>query len=343
MQFLRAGVSQRERSTAGSAIQESKRGRRGQGNGARSLRAVAAILLTLAATTPPGYAQQAGTATAPPDKAASDLPVAPVPVPTQPVPLRTSDRDYSKAFGTWFGNPINVFRPTTVAKASFANSVRLADLMKDGKIYLSLSDAIALALENNYDIAIARYDLDIADTDILRTRVGGAAGAPLGAPSGLITNTLGGSSSTLSTGGGPGGSTVGSGGAGSGSAGLSLTTAGAGPTPEALEPTLAANLNFDWASTPSTNFFTGGSATTDTYNLTYNQGFVTGAAFQFVWDNTRATNTNAFATFSPQFNSQFKAEVTQHLLQGAGIWVNKRFMYQALNDRRIADSGFRQQ
>ena len=62
--------------------------------------------------------------------------------------------------------------------------------MKDGKIYLSLSDAIALAIENNYDIAIARYDLDIADTDILRTRTGAT---PLGAPSGLITGTLGGS------------------------------------------------------------------------------------------------------------------------------------------------------
>ena len=65
-----------------------------------------------------------------------------------------------------------MYRPTTIAKASFANSVRLTDLVKDGKIYLSLSDAIALALENNYDIAIARYDLDIADTDILRTRTG---------------------------------------------------------------------------------------------------------------------------------------------------------------------------
>jgi outer membrane protein TolC len=236
-----------------------------------------------------------------------------------------------------------MFKPTSIPKASFVNSVRLTDLVKEGKIYLSLSDAIALALENNYDIAIARYNLDIADTDILRTRVGGALGQPLGAPSGLITNTLGGSASTLSTGGGPGGSTVGSGGAGSGSAGLSLTTGGAGPTPEALEPSVAANLNYDWQSTPSTNFFTGGSATTDTYNFTYNQGFVTGAAFQFTWDNTRSTNTNAFATFSPQFNANFRAEVTQHLLQGAGIWVNKRFMYQAQNDRRIADSGFRQQ
>ncbi len=30
-------------------------------------------------------------------------------------------------------------------------------------------------LENNYDIAIARYDLDIADTDILRTAHGSGA------------------------------------------------------------------------------------------------------------------------------------------------------------------------
>ena len=133
LQSLNAGGSHREPATAGSAIQEPKTGRRGQGSAAGRLRAVAAILLTLAATTPPGYAQQEGTATAPPDKAASDLPVAPVPVATQPIPLRTSDRDYSKAFGTWHGNPINIYRPTTIAKASFANSVRLGDLVKDGK------------------------------------------------------------------------------------------------------------------------------------------------------------------------------------------------------------------
>ena len=62
--------------------------------------------------------------------------------------------------------------PTNIPKANFNNSVRLTDLVKDGKIYLSLSDAIALAIENNYDIAIARYDLDIADTDILRAKSG---------------------------------------------------------------------------------------------------------------------------------------------------------------------------
>ncbi len=150
-----------------------------------------------------------------------------------------------------------MYRPTTIAKASFANSVRLADLVKDGKIYLSLSDAIALAIENNYDIAIARYDLDIADTDILRTKTGAA---PLGAPSGLVTGTLGGSTSTLSTGGGPGGTTGGSGGAGSGAAGLTLTTGGAGPLPENLDPTVTGTIQLERASQPQINtLFSGGS------------------------------------------------------------------------------------
>ncbi len=345
MHFLRAGVSQRERATAGSEIQEPKTGRRGQGNAAGRLRAVAAILLTLSATMPTGYAQQAGTASAPPDKAASDLPVAPVPVPTQPIPLRTSSRDYSRPFGTWIGNPINTYRPTTIAKASFANSVRLADLVKDGKIYLSLSDAIALAVENNYDIAIARYDLDIADTDILRTKTGAT---PLGAPSGLVTGTLGGSTSILSTGGGPGGTAGGSGGAGSGTAGLTLTTGGAGPLPENLDPSVTGTIQLERATQPQIyTLFAGGftkvSTNTDQYNFAYNQGFVTGSSLQVTFDNSRVTSANPSDIYSPTLQSSFKATVTQHLLQGAGIWVNRRFMYQARNDRRITDSSFREQ
>jgi outer membrane protein TolC len=317
-----------------------KRAKAGRGQAGQRLRAIAVVLLTLAAGSPSGFAQQAGAGASGPDKAASDLPAAPAPVLTQPLNLRSSARDFSRPAGRLLGDPINMYRPTTIPKTSFANSVRLTDLVKDGKIYLSLSDAIALALENNYDIAIARYDLDIADTDILRTRTGAS---PLGAPSGLVTGTLGGSTSTLTAGGGPGGTSVGSGGAGSGTAGLSLTTQGAGPLPEALEPSVTAGLTFDRASSPSSSFFTGGTSTADTYNFAYNQGFVTGTAFQFTFDNSRATSTNTVTTYSPQDNASFKALVTQHLLYGAGIWVNKRFMYQAQNDRRITDSSFRQQ
>jgi len=329
---------------ARSGRKQSRRNRRMNGAAGGRLRAVAAALLTLAATMPPGYAQQTAGSNGP-DKAASQLPVAPTPVPTSPTPLRTSDRYYARPYATWIGDPINIYRPTTIPKASFVNSVRLNDLVKDGKIYLSLADALALAIENNYDIAIARYDLDIADTDVLSTRTGAA---PRGAPAGLVTGTQGGSSSTLSTGGGPGGTTGGSGGAGSGVNGLTLSTAGAGPTPENLDPYLGGSIQFERAYQPQVNpLFSGGkpklNTNTDSYDFTFNEGFVTGTGLQVGWQNSRVTSGNPFQTYSPSLSATFKATVTQHLLQGAGIWVNKRFIYEALNDRRITDSSFRQQ
>jgi outer membrane protein TolC len=314
-----------------------KVGRRQPGG---QLRATAALMLTLASCMPSSLGAQTPAGTNGPDKAASALPSVPAPVPTEPFSLRTSERDFSKPYAGILGNPINKYRPTTIEKASFVNSVRLNDMVKDGKIYLSLSDAIALALENNYDIAIARYDLDIADTDILRTKTGQA---PLGAPSGLIANTLGGSATILSTGGGPGGSAGGSGGAGSGVSGLTLSTGGAGPTPESLDPNLSGTVSFDRDRAPSTSFFSGGTSSTNKYNFSANQGFVTGTNLQLSFNNTYATSSNSTAQFSPQLSSSYQAMVTQHLLQGAGIWVNKRFIYQALNDRRIVDSSFREQ
>ena len=215
--------------------------------------------------------------------------------------------------------------------------MRLADLVKDGKIYLSLSDALALALENNYDIAIARYDLDIADTDILRTRTGAA---PLGMHRPASSRArLSGSQATLVHGrrsrAEP---SAGSGGAGSGPGGLTLYHSGRRPAAGKPRTLRYGYLQFDRATSPSSSFFTGGNSTTNTYNFGYNQGFVTGTAFQFTWDNNRSTSTNAVTTYSPAIQSSFKAQVTQHLLQGAGIWVNKRFIYQALNNRRITDS-----
>ena len=309
------------------------------------LRSFAAVLLTLASCMPASYGQQSelGAGQSHPDKAASNLPSAPSPEATPA--LTASKRDFSKAYANFLDAPWKMYTPTTIGKASFENSVRLNDLVKNGKIYLSLSDALALAIENNYDIAIARYNLDIADTDVLRTRTGAA---PLGAPSGLITGTLGGSVSTLATGGGPGGTTVGSGGAGSGVSGLTLTTSGAGPLPESLDPVFAGTLQWERAYQPQVNpLFSGGLPKLDTntneYNFTYNQGFVTGTALQVGWQNSRITSTNPLNVYSPYLQASFRGTVTQHLLQGAGIWVNKRYMYQALNDRRITDASFRQQ
>src|ERR1039458_4796435 len=127
-------------------------GRRQLGKG---LYAVAAVLLAWAVGISSAVAQQAaGAGEKAPDKAASELPSAPSVVVTEPVNLRPSLRDFSKPAGRLLGIPFKMYIPTSIDKASFANSVRLTDLVKDGKIYLSLSYALALALENNFDIAI---------------------------------------------------------------------------------------------------------------------------------------------------------------------------------------------
>jgi outer membrane protein len=298
------------------------------------LRALAAATLTLATCVPSGFAQQTPTAST--SKSASDLPAAPVPTQTEPLMLRQSARDFSKPAGRLLGDPINVYRPTTIAKADFNNSVRLQELVKDGKIYLSLSDAIALALENNYDIAISRYYLDIADTDLLRAKAGSTL---RGVGASVLQNTLGGTSTTLSASGSPG--TVS--GATTGSAGIVLSTDGAGPVPENRDPIVGGTVQFERQKSPQTTPFQPRAFTnTDEYNFTYGQGFVTGTALSLAWNNTRSTTTG-FNSYSPELTSNFRATVTQHLLQGAGIWVNNRFVYEAILDRRITDSTFRQQ
>ncbi|HEY6488006.1 MAG: TolC family protein [Terracidiphilus sp.] len=300
-----------------------------------SLRGMAAAMLTLSACVPSGYAQQTPTEST--NKAASTLPSAPVPTPTEPFMLRQSARDFSKPYGGLWANPINKYRPTTIASADFNNSTRLRQLVKDGKIYLSLSDAIALALENNYDIAIERYYLDIADTDVLRTKAGSSL---RGVGAAVLENTIGGTSQTLSASGAPG--TVA--GATAGSAGIVLSEDGAGPTPENRDPAVTGTIQLERAESPAIGVFQPRAFTnTDSYNFTYNQGFVTGTALQVGWNNSRNTTNSFLNDYSPYLASSFKATVTQHLLQGAGIWVNKRFEYEAILNRRITDSTFRQQ
>ncbi|HVZ84455.1 MAG TPA: TolC family protein [Terracidiphilus sp.] len=298
------------------------------------LRAAAAAMLALTTAVPSGFAQQAPTQTT--SSAASSLPSAPVPTQTEPLTLRQSSRDFSKPAGGLLGDPINMYRPTTIAKADFNNSVRLQDLVKDGKIYLSLSDALTLALENNYDIAIARYYLDIADTDILRAKAGSTL---RGVGATVLQNTLGGTSQTLSASGAPG--TVS--GATAGSSGIVLGSDGAGPTPEDRDPVIGGTIQLERQTIQSTSPFSPNSSTnTDQYNFTYTQGFVPGTELQIAWNNSRVASTG-FNSYSPELTSNFKATVTQKLLQGAGIWVNKRFEYEAVLDRRITDSTFRQQ
>ena len=300
----------------------------------------AAIGCMLLGSLPAGA--QAAPQTAP---AAPGLPPEPVPNYTQPLYLRPSAADFARE-RTDYPNPFAPYMPGKVQPANFANSLQLENLMKNGKIYLSLGDAVLLALQNNYDIAIQRLNLDIADTDLLRARAGSQL---LGVPSGLVTGTQGGTTASVSSvGGGPGGTSAASGGAAAGSSGLLLSTNGAGPTPENMDPALTGLVEFNHQIQPEQSpIFSGGlpaiTQNTNTYNFTYNQGFITGTAMQVGFDNTRQTTNNLFSFYSPSLESTFTFTLTQHLLQGFGWGINGRFIVQAKNDRRIADSAFRSQ
>jgi outer membrane protein len=273
---------------------------------------------------------------------AQEAPAAPTPqnaIDTHQVPVL----DYSKP-ASHFPNPIGPYLAKTVAAPNLTNTARIDGLMHDGKLYLSLNDAIALALENNLDIAIARYNLNIADTDVLRAKAGAQI---LGVPLGIVQNTPGGGVGGIGTqvGSGTGGTNLGAGGAGVGVGGIVGSTAGGlfGPLITSFDPIVTATLQNDHANFIPTSPFAGTLQRTSTANFQYTQGFQWGTTLQVGFNNTRTTTNSAFQTVSPALNSSFQFRLTQHLLQGFGFAANNRFIRIAKNNRELSDVAFRLQ
>ena len=273
---------------------------------------------------------------------AQDAPAGPVPQntpETRPLPVL----NYSKPV-SHFPNPIGPYTARHLPAPNLANTARIDQLMRDGKLYLSLNDAIALALENNLDIAIARYNLNIADTDVLRARAGAAT---LGVNNGVVQNTPGGGVGGLGgqVGSGTGGTTLGAGGAGVGAGGLNGSTFGLGPLITSFDPVLTGTLQEDrFHILPSSSFSPESAQNTATGTFAYTQGFSWGTNLLVGFNNTRiATGDAPFTTLSPQLNSSFKFQLTQHLLQGFGFAANNRFIRIAKNTREQTDVSFRLQ
>jgi len=273
---------------------------------------------------------------------AQEAPAAPTPQNTpeaRPLPALNYTQPVSH-----FPNPVGPYTPRRVAPPNLANTARIDGLMHDGKLYLSLNDAIALALENNLDIAIARYNLNIADTDVLRAKAGAAI---LGVPLGVVQNTPGGGVGGLGgqIGSGTGGTTVGAAGAGAGAAGLTSSTFGLGPFITSFDPVLTSTLQIDrFHILPSSTFSPASPQNTSTASFGYQQGFSWGTNMSVGFNNTRTTVGNApFTPLSPQLNSNFRFQLTQHLLQGFGFAPNTRFIRIAKNNRELSDVAFRLQ
>jgi outer membrane protein TolC len=316
----------------------------------------ATALVLLASLTVAGFAQESTSAQAPTPPAsttqAAGNPMADAvqPLPQAPSPQATAYKLYSDQNYARGQNQIpkfwSVWTVRSVAPANFTNSPLIDQVIHEGKIYLSLDQAVGLALENNLDIAIQRYNLITADVDILRTSSGAAA---LGVNTGLVQGTPGGLTSTAtsgSTGSGAGGTTIGLAGAGAGAAGIVASTQGEGAVIDNFDPVLTGTGQVERATSPTSNIFAGSTVlntNTTTANFAYTQGFSTGTLMSLGFNNNRTTSNSNFNTINPSLGSSFRFQLRQHVLQGFGYNSNLRWIRIARNDRAIMDAAFQNQ
>ena len=299
---------------------------------------ISTVLLTAGA--PLLCSQQGGNPAA---GSASAIPAAPQPA--QPTPeQQVYVKDYAKpraAFPEFWKS----YEPRELPEPNLANTPRIDSLMHDGKIYLSIDDAVALTLENNLDIYIARYNLNIADTDYLRAKSGASI---LGVNAGVVQNTPGGGVGGLggTVGSGTGGTTVAPSGVATGTNGLVTSTLGIGSTITSFDPILSGTLQLDKNNTESVSIFSPVpvvAQNTYTSDFAYTQGFQWGGALSVGFNNTHVTTNNPTSLLTPQLGSSFQAKFTQNLLQGFGFNANTRFILIAKNNREITDVAFRLQ
>lgn len=241
-------------------------------------------------------------------------------------------------------NPLDAYRGKIVPAPSMANSPRLNSLIRDGKLYLSLRDAIDLALENNLDIVIARYNLPIAQMDILRTRAGGFV---RGVNTGVVSGTPGGNASGAGTGSGAGGTSSGAGGAGTGASGIVQSTYGVGTNVSSYDPLIEAKVYNDHTSDLLTNRSIYGvpvyKLNTNLADVSYIQTFATGTYFEADWFNTRTTSNSPSNTLNPELNSNVVVTFSQQLLAGLGTGPNLRYLRIAKTNQKIGDIAFKAQ
>ena len=275
----------------------------------------------------------------------SGLPQAPQSTPASaPQSQQYASVDYSKP-RSQFPNVIAPYKPGYVPPPNLNNTDRIQQLMRDGKIMLSMNDAVALALENNLDLVLARYNLNIADTDVLRAEAGANI---LGVNTGIVQNTPGGGVGGLSgtVGSGAGGTSVAAGGVGTGTNGLVSSTLGIGSPITSFDPVINSTLQMDRNFVQSTSVFSPvpiANTNTGTADFSYLQGFHTGTNFAVGFNNTHVTTNLPTSEYTPSLSSGLQFRLTQNLLQGFGFLANTRFIRIAKNNREISDVAFRLQ
>jgi outer membrane protein len=238
------------------------------------------------------------------------------------------------------------YRVPEVPPVSVANSPRLDSLLREGKLYLSLEDAISLALENNLDVELQRYTPLYAATDLERARSGFTLrGVPLGVregPSGVGSPSI---PQTQSLGAGLS-SQQGQSTASISSADTQASLSGGPPVPN-QELALVGNWSYNHITSPQTSTFLTGTnslvADTNVGNVGLQKGFITGAVASLTFNNNRQFFNNLRSDINPSLASNIGITLTQPLLRGFGLATNRRYIRIAKNNREVSDLAFSQQ
>ncbi|MGA7107810.1 MAG: TolC family protein [Terracidiphilus sp.] len=235
-------------------------------------------------------------------------------------------------------NPIARYRASTAPELNLTNSPRLQSLIRDGKIYLSMRDAIALAIENNLDLAYFRYNFPIAQTDIQRTKSGGQAN---GVNASVTQSTQGGFSGSSGGGGGSGGS------AAAGAGGIVTSTLGAGAAVPSFDPYLNFKGYVDHTVVQEANQFLVGTPVLRTNTIEvlsqYSQNFPLGTGIQVNYLGQRITSNSPYNAINPDLYSNFAVTISQQLLAGFGLASNERYIRIAKRNAQITEVVFKAQ
>lgn len=261
------------------------------------------------------------------------------PLGAQPAPERFS---FSGAEGEKTGaraNPLGIFRARPVSAPVLENSPRIEGLMRDGLLELTLSDALALALENSLDIAVQRFVPEYSATDLLRSRAGQSPRGFTGGstPGGLTSGALGAGIS-----GSGAGSGVGSAGGITGGGG-SVQVGSAGN----FDPTLSVNFSYDHVTSPLNSSVVSGiynvTGKNAAFSASYAQLFGLGTSYSLTLTGQRQSSTQRNLLYNPASVTRFAVGVNQPLLNGFGRLPNERYIMVARNNTRVAENVFRLQ
>jgi outer membrane protein len=266
----------------------------------RFCRAVlAAILAALTATAPvaPVYAQQQGDSTPPAQ--------------TQPAQrtIEVKNQDYSQG-KRWFPNIIAPYTAAVVPAPVLTDAPRIEQMVKDGKLSLSLQDAVDLALQNNLAIVIERYTPWLAEASILHTLSGGT---PTSGPVSALGTIPPMSFDPL----------------------LASTLS--------LDDRLVPVNNSLTSGTGTTNASRQLKTHATVADFGYTQGFHTGTSFSATLNNVRGSSSSASNFFSPFVQTNMVFVASQQLLNGFGLAANEHYIRIAKVNRNIADQTLTQQ